>query len=294
MLARLAALRERAGQLMTSTGPTRLQIAAGLKRLRERSGMTLEEVGKGAGYGKSTVQRYEDWRAKSKIQARTVRALAEAAKGSAAEVAALVRLAEATDGWWVGGGVPEWMHPLVALESVATEETVFANSVVPGLLQTREYARSIHLAEQVRKPADEVEQLVDSRMRRQIVLTRPDPIHLWVVLDQAVLRRVVGNSAVMAEQIQHLMEQTQRPCVDVQILPFEAGAHAAGFGHFVAIAAGDTLRAVYTEMLGGGLYMDAPDDVGRYTRAFQHLLSQAADATRSLAIMAEARKEYTR
>ncbi|MYS36364.1 helix-turn-helix domain-containing protein [Streptomyces sp. SID4920] len=279
---------------MTSTGPTRLQIAAGLRQLRERAGMTLEDVARAAKYGKSTVQRYEDWRAGAKIQARTVRALAEAAKGSAAEVAALVRLAEATDGWWVGSGVPEWLHPLVALESVATEETVFVNSVVPGLLQTREYARSIHLAEQVRKPEAEVEQLVDARMKRQTVLSRPNPIHLWVVLDQAVLRRVVGNREVMAEQITHLMEQARRPSVDVQILPFEAGAHAAGHGHFVNIAAGDTMRAVYVELLDGGVYKDAPEHVSLYTRAFEYLLSQAADATRSLAILAEACKEYMR
>lgn len=278
-----------------STGPRRLQIAAGLAQLRERAEMTLEEVAKAAGYGKSTVQRYEDWRSKGKIQTRTVRLIAEAAQGSPAEIAALVRLAEATpDGWWVGAGVPEWMHPLVSLEHEATEENAFANSVMPGLLQTRDYARSIHLAEQVRQPADVVDRLVDARMQRQEVLSRSRPLHLWVVLDQAVFSRVVGDPAVMAGQIDHLMEQARRPTVDVQVLPFEAGAHAAGLGHFVTITAGDTLRAVYVEMLGGGLYMDTPADVGRYTTAFEYLRSQAADTTRSLAIMAEARKEYSR
>ncbi|MFI9041630.1 helix-turn-helix transcriptional regulator [Streptomyces sp. NPDC053726] len=286
---------EEGGQLMTSTGPRRLQIATGLARLRERAGLTLEEVAKAAGYGKSTVGRYEDWRNTGKIQARTVRLIAEAAQGNPAEIAALVRLADGTpDGWWVGGGVPEWLHPLVSLEHEADAENAFANSVMPGLLQTRDYARAIHLAEQVRQPADVVDRLVDARMKRQDVLTRARPLHLWVVLDQAVFSRVVGDRTVMADQIDHLIDQAQTPNIDVQVLPFESGAHAAGLGHFVSIAAGDTLRAVYVEMLGGGLYMDTPDDVGRYTTAFEYLRSQAADTTGSLAIMAEARKEYSR
>ncbi|MGW3091671.1 helix-turn-helix domain-containing protein [Streptomyces sp. NPDC001108] len=284
---------EESEHLMTSPGPRRLQIASGLARLRERAGMTLEEVAKGAGYGKSTVGRYEDWRATGKIQARTVRLIAEAAKGSPAEVAALVRLAEGTpDGWWVGAGVPEWLHPLVSLEHEADEENVFANSVIPGLLQTRDYARAIHLAEQVRQPTEVVDRLVDARVKRQEVLTRPRPLHLWVVLDQAVFSRVVGDRSVMADQIAHLIESAKTPNVDIQILPFKAGAHAAGLGHFVSIAAGDTIRAVYVEMLGGGLYIDTPDDVGRYTTAFAYLRSQAADTTKSLAIMTDAHKEY--
>ncbi|MFE0654377.1 Scr1 family TA system antitoxin-like transcriptional regulator [Streptomyces sp. NPDC059534] len=148
-----------------------MQLAKGLERLRIRSGLTLEEVAKRSGYGKSTVQRYEAWRSESKPQSRTVRSIAEAAGGDPDEVAALVQLAEdVPEGWWVRGAVPEWLHPLVALEHEAEEERAFAPSIVPGLLQTREYATAIHLAEQVRKPLNEVERQVDGRMKRQSVL----------------------------------------------------------------------------------------------------------------------------
>ncbi|WP_190093235.1 helix-turn-helix domain-containing protein [Streptomyces melanogenes] len=278
---------------MTSTGPRRLQLAAGLQKLRERSGRTLEEVAKLSGYGKSTVGRYEDWRSRAKPVPRAVRAIAEAAGGRPAEVAALVRLAEdMPEGWWVGAAVPEWLHPLVSLEHEAQYESAFAPSVVPGLLQTRDYALAIHLAEQVRQPLDKVTELVEGRMRRQEVLTRHSPLHLWVVLDQAVLRREVGDRTVMAAQLDHLIEQSQQPNIDIQILPWAAGAHAAGLGHFVTIGSDDVLGAVYVEMLGGGFYMDSATDVRRYTVAMDYLRSQAVDTTGSLKILAAERKEY--
>ncbi|ORT54210.1 helix-turn-helix transcriptional regulator [Streptomyces sp. CB03238] len=278
---------------MTSTGPRRLQIASGLKKLRQRSDLTLEEVAKRAGYGKTTVGRYEDWTSKTMPKPRAVRLIAEAAGGTDAEIAALVRLAEdMPEGWWVGAGVPEWLHPLVSLENEAMQEGAFAPSVVPGLLQTAEYARAIHLAEMVRQPLDVVEALVAARMQRQAVLDRDIPLHLWVVLDQAVLRREVGDRTVMAAQLDHLMEQAKRPNIDIQVLPFKAGAHAAGFGHFITLGAGDSTDAVYVEMLGGGLYIDAKEDVRRYTVAMDYLRSQAVDTTESMNILAAERKEY--
>ncbi|MFE3557317.1 helix-turn-helix transcriptional regulator [Streptomyces sp. NPDC059193] len=282
------------GRQMTSTaGPRRLQIAKGLAQLRLRSGLTLEEVAKRSGYGKTTVGRYEDWRSQTRPKARTVRLIAEAAGGTAAEIAALVRLAEdMPEGWWVGGAVPEWLHPLVMLEHEGDEEGAFAPSVVPGLLQTPAYGMAIHLAEQVRQPLDVVERLVAARIKRQDVLTRENPLHLWVVLDQAVLRREVGDRQVMAEQINHLIAQARKPNIDIQILPWKAGAHAAGLGHFVTIRSEDGLGSVYVEMLGGGLYMDTTEDVKRYTVALDYLRSQAVDTAASLKIMAAELKEY--
>ncbi|MER7952401.1 helix-turn-helix transcriptional regulator [Streptomyces sp. NPDC096079] len=279
---------------MTAQGPRRLQIAKGLAELRTRSGLTLEDVAKAAGYGKSTVQRYEDWTAKAKPKARTVRLIAEAAGGTPEEVAALTKLAESlTDGWWaVGGAVPEWLHPLVSLEQEAEEETAFAPSVIPGLLQTREYAMAVHLGQEVREPLDGVTRQVDSRIKRQEVLNRPAPLHLWAVLDEGVLKRQVGNTAVMAAQLDHLIEQTQRRHINIQVLPLATGAHAAaGVGHFVTITSGG-ITSAYAELLGGGLYMDTADQVRRYTTAMDYLRSQAADTDASLKILSAYRKEY--
>ncbi|MGY3340992.1 transcriptional regulator with XRE-family HTH domain [Streptomyces filamentosus] len=278
---------------MTSPGPRRLQIARGLQGLRLRAGLTLEAVAAASGYGKSTVQRYEDWTSATRPKARNVKAIAEAAGGTPEEVATLTALAESlTAGWWAVGGVPEWLHPLVSMEQDADTECAYAPSVVPGLLQTRDYAMAIHLGQEVREPLDGIVRQVDGRIKRQDVLSKPSPLHLWVILDESVLQRVVGSPAVMAAQIDHLIEQAQQRHIDVQVLPLSTGAHAAaGSGHYVTITSGGVTSA-YAELLGTGIYMDAADQVARYTTAMDYLRSQAADAAASLKMMSKYRKEY--
>lgn len=278
---------------MTSQGPRRLQIARGLQQLRLRAGLTLEEVAAASGYGKSTVQRYEDWTAATRPKPRNVKAIAEAAGATAEEVAALTTLTESlTTGWWAVGGVPEWLHPLVSMEQEADTENAYAPSIVPGLLQTRDYAMAIHLGQEVREPLDVVTRQVDSRIKRQEVLSKKDPLHLWVILDESVLQRVVGNREVMAGQLDHLIDRAQQRHIDIQILPLAAGGHAAAAsGHYVTITSGG-ITSAYAELLGTGLYMDTADQVARYTTAMDYLRSQAADSSASLEVMSRYRKEY--
>ncbi|MGW9439592.1 helix-turn-helix domain-containing protein [Streptomyces sp. NPDC055607] len=280
---------------MTTQGPRRRQIAKGLHQLRTRSGLTLEEVAAASGYGKSTVQRYEDWTSPTKPKARNVEAIARAAGGTPEEVAALTRLAESlTAGWWtVGGGVPEWLHPLVSMEQEAQEECAYAPSVVPGLLQIREYAMAIHLGQEVRKPLASITEQVEARIKRQDVLTKADPLHLWAVLDESVLKRVVGDRTVMAAQLDHLIEQAHQRHINIQILPLTAGTHAAtGSGHFVTLAFDDGDTSAYPELLTGGVYSDTAEQVGQYRTAIGYIRSQAADTDASLEIMRKYRKEY--
>jgi hypothetical protein len=195
--------------------------------------------------------------------------------------------------------VPEWMDPLVSFEQEAAYEHVYANNVVPGLLQTRAYATAIHKATELRTPNEKVERLVEARMQRQSILDRDRALHLWAILDEAVLRRIVGDDAVMAEQLDHLYEMAQRPNIDIQLLPFTAGAHAAGSGHFVILGRDDersplnSMAVVYIEMRRKGLYLDDADAVSSYKLSFDYLRSQAADASASLRLLARTRQELT-
>ncbi|MET9607092.1 DUF5753 domain-containing protein [Streptomyces sp. NPDC006512] len=125
-------------------------------------------------------------------------------------------------------------------------------------------------------------------------LRKASPLHLWVILDQAVLRRVVGSHAVMAEQIDALITAARQPTIDIQVLPWEAGAHAAGLGHFVLLRTAGALGAVYVEMLGGGHYMDTAKEVHRYSVAMDYLRTRAADITESLHLLKAAREEHKR
>ncbi|MFK0294843.1 helix-turn-helix domain-containing protein [Streptomyces sp. NPDC090442] len=275
--------------------PARMQIANGLRALRDRSGYTQEQVAERARYGKSTVSRYEDPFSAHKIVARTVRLLAEASGATSAEAAALVRLAEGGQPqWWADDAVAPSLHPLLNLEQTADAECVMAPWLVPGLLQTAGYARAVHHAEHPRRDDASIRRMVDARMERQQVLTTRDglpPLHLWAILHETVLRSVVGDRDVMAGQIAHLIEAAQRPNVDIQLIKFDSGASAAGAGHFVTLEAG-TKAAVYVELLGGGVYVSNPVEVESYKTTFDYLRSQALSTDRSLGILRSVHEEY--
>ncbi|WP_232626712.1 helix-turn-helix domain-containing protein [Streptomyces alfalfae] len=284
----------------TQTGPAgRMQIARGLAALRERCGATQTQIAERAGVSTTTVSRYEMWQDRARIRWATVRALADACEATAQEREALVRIAKSqADGWWVGNSaVPEWMDPLVSFEHEAAYEHVYANTVVPGLLQTREYALAIHQAREVRSGNDVIERMVDARVARQEILRRDPALHLWAILDEAVLHRTVGDADVMARQFRHLQDAAESPNIDIQILPFSAGAHAAGAGHFVILGRDDdkdplnSMAVVYIEMRRRGLYLDDAEDVAAYKLTFDYLRSQAADTKVSSRLIARARQE---
>ncbi|MGW3644949.1 helix-turn-helix domain-containing protein [Streptomyces sp. NPDC000878] len=286
----------------TQTGPAgRMQIARGLVSLRERCGLTQTQVAERAGVSTTTVSRYETWQDRARIRWATVKALADACDATTQECEALVGIAKSqTDGWWVGNSaVPEWLDPLVSFEHEAAYEHVYANSVVPGLLQTKEYALAIHQAREMRSSNDEIERMVEARIKRQGILRRDPELHLWVILDEAVLRRTVGDSKVMAQQLEHLQEEAKSPNIEVQILPFSAGAHAAGAGHFVILGRDDerqplnSMAVVYIEMRRRGLYLDDAEDVGAYKLTFDYLRSQAANTRASSRLIAGARQELS-
>lgn len=151
-----------------------MRIARGLIALRERCGLTQTQVAERAGVSKATVSRYEAWQDRARIRWATVKALADACEASAEEREALVRVVKSqSEGWWVGNSaVPEWIDPLVSFEHEAEYEHVYANNVVPGLLQTRGYATAIHRATELRTPNEQVERMVDARTQRQSILDR--------------------------------------------------------------------------------------------------------------------------
>ncbi|MFC9298500.1 helix-turn-helix domain-containing protein [Streptomyces sp. NPDC057011] len=293
---------------MTERGTTgaagRMLIARGLQALLARSDRKQNEVAKLAGVSVGTVNRYMGWQDRARLRVPTMRAIAEACGATASERDALVRLVtDQESGWWMDHpAVPEILDPLVSFEAYAEYENVWANSLVPGLLQTRRYALALHQASDVRLDSDTITSRVDARMKRQAaVLDRTPALHLWVVLDQAVFRRSVGDPEVMVEQIDHLCTMTDRPNVDIQVLPASIGAHAAGSGgHFVVLGRDDesnpmaSMSVVYLELHRKGIYLDAPTDVADYKMIFDYLRRDAAGPAHSIALMREARQEHNR
>ncbi|MEU3509565.1 helix-turn-helix transcriptional regulator [Streptomyces longwoodensis] len=263
-------------------GPTtrRRQLGADLRRLREQAGLTLEEAGGRVGLSKATLSRYET--KEGPVKWPTVDALCREYGASDDVRQALVELAKSAkvQGWWrsLADQIPESMNLMLTLEDEVVREDHYACMYIPGLLQTRPYAEAVHRASEMQCSEREVQHMVDIRMKRQELLVRDEPPHIWCVIDEAAIRRQVGGKAVMKEQLAHLLAMAERPHVTVQLLPFAKGAHAAAVGSFVVLRGpAPDLDVVYVDLLGGGVFMEKKPELERYRLAFQYLSAQALD-----------------
>ncbi|MGA5414074.1 helix-turn-helix domain-containing protein [Streptomyces pseudogriseolus] len=277
-------------------GPTtrRRQLGADLRRLRELAGLTLEEAGARVGISKATLSRYETKEGVVKWPA--VDALCREYGATDEERLALVELAKGAriQGWWrsLADPIPESMNLMLTLEDEVVREDHYACMYVPGLLQTRAYAEAVHRASEVQCGEREVQHMVDIRMKRQELLERQDPPHIWAVIDEAALRRRVGGPEVMREQLKHVLTMAERSRITVQVLPFDRGAHAAAVGSFAVLRGqAPELDVVYVDLLGGGLFMEKPEELERYKLAFEYLSAQAMDFESSADLIDRISKE---
>ena len=266
-------------------GPTALRILLGaqLRRLREAQGITLEEAGKVIRGSGSKLSRLETGRVSFKdrdiADLLTFYGVTDEQQRNA--LRDLARSANAR-GWWhdYSDVLPSWFEAYVGLEEAATSIRAYEIQFVPGLLQTEDYARAVTLLGHHGAPAEEIEQRVRLRTARQSLLAKPQPVHLWAVLDEAVLRRPAGRPGVMRRQLQHLIEAADRPNVTIQVVPFRAGAHAAAGGAFsiLRFAELDLPDVVYLEQLTSALYLDKRETVDHYMAVMERLCLEAAPA----------------
>lgn len=276
------------------TTTRRRQLGAMLRKLRARKGMTLEEAGRLVGVSKATVSRYETQA--GPVKWIVVDALCREYGATDSEREAVVRLAKDAkqQGWWssFADSIPESMNLLLTLEDEAVREDHFSCVYVPGLLQTRAYTTALQKANEIPLEPSEIERLVDIRMKRQEILDRPKPPRLWAILDESVIRRVVGSSETMKEQLGRLLEANESPHVTLQVLPFSKGAHSAALGSFVIIGGTESaLDVVYVDFHAGSLFLEKDEELERYRLAFEYLRAQALDMEASSAMIHRARKE---
>jgi hypothetical protein len=189
-------------------------------------------------------------------------------------------------GWWqqYGEAVPDWFEVYVGLEAEATAIWGYDAEFVPGVLQTKEYARAVHKSQLMTATDDEIDRLVSVRLARQELLASDDAPQVWLVLNEAVIRRVVGGRQTMRAQLGHLIEASNLPNVTLQVMPFSAGAHPAMDGAFTLLSFRDPTdpNIVYIEYHTGALYLEKHPDVTRYRLMFDHLRAAAlsVDASR--------------
>ena len=201
-----------------------------------------------------------------------------------AERLTLLALAEQTlrPGWWrpFADVVPEWLEPYLGLEQAAVLLRSYEPHYVPGLLQTPQYARAVIELGNPTATEQELRRRVALRMRRQRVLRRAEPPHLWAVVDEAVLRRPIGGAATLRGQLHHLLDLCARPRVTVQVLPLRSGGQVAAGGPItlLRLAERELPDVIYLEHLAGACYPDDPEEVQHYRSALNDLVTAAEPA----------------
>ena len=263
----------------------RRELGALLRALRLEHGWTAEEVAEQLLVSPSKISRQET--GQRGVSPRDIRALCDLYGVEGEQRQHLIDLASEGKqrAWWQATDLPYLTY--MGLEAEAASISDYGLGILPGLLQTPDYARAVVEAAVPKWVPEIVERRVHGRLDRQErILSSPEAPRFEAVVDESVLHRVVGNPAIMQAQLEHLLTLSERPAISLRIIPYGAGALPAGNNKFIILSftspnVGDV---VFIEGLTGDLYLEDPADVEVYAATFRALTSLAAapDDTREI------------
>ena len=264
-----------------------------LRALREAAGLNSEQAAEELGCSQSKISRLENGKAPASV--RDVRDLLNL-YGVTDEQQRERLLGMAREsrerGWWAqfGPWLPSQFDTYAGLEAAAASIRAYHPDLVHGLLQTEDYARAVLRALRLEDTRESIEKLVEFRMARQAQLARlVNPPRLWMIVEEEVLKRPVGGAAVMQAQLQRILEAAEDPTITIQVLPTARGAHAGHDGSFSIFDFPDPAdpEVVYVGALWGQLFIDKPEEVGKYALRFNHLRAAALDIGESADLIAQ-------
>ena len=265
----------------------RRELGTLLRKLRTQKGLTVEQAAERLMFSMSKLSRIETGHGVA--TPRDIRDLCELYEVTGeAERERLMSLAREgkQQGWWQSYELNQFAD-YVGLEAAAVSIRRYQSTVIPGLLQTRDYARIVHEVMIPKLTRERIDEFVEVRMTRQRLLTQNPAPRFWVVLDEAALHRLVGGRQVMSAQLDRLIEVTDLPNVTMQIIPYEAGAHPAMDSTFSMLDFdGSVPSVVYVEGLVGWIYVDSPQDLARYQQVFECLCAMALTPQASVELVA--------
>jgi transcriptional regulator with XRE-family HTH domain len=270
----------------------RRRLGTELRRLREQAGVTIESVAERLECSSSKISRIETGHiGASPRDVRDILAL-YGIEGDAAEEWLTVARDARQKGWWQAYGAV-LRGAYVAFESATSRIRTFEGQVIPGLLQIPEYATEVIVAARPNITKELLSLRLEVRGHRQSLLIREHPVDLWVILDEAVLRRMVGGPEVMAAQLARLVELAQEPHITVQVLSASAGAHAGMEGSFSILEYDERVGSdvVFAENAVGGLFLEKDEDLEHYRTIFGLMSETALSAERSLDVISARAKE---
>ena len=273
-------------------GPTvrRRRLGAELRRLREAHSLKLEEVAGQLGIAPSTLSRIETGKAPTKT-AYLTSMLGTYGVDDPAKRKVLLDMAREghRKGWWsiYDDVLPSGFDIYVGLEAEASTLRSYETDVVHGLLQTTEYAWAVLRELRPKDPDERIARGVDLRMQRQHLLDQDPPLDLWLILDEGAIRRRIGGAKVMRPQLEHLIQVSRWSNVTLQVLGFEAGAHAGLTGPFSILEfpeRGDS-DVAYTESVGGVIYLEKEREVRACSEAFDRMRAAALSPAASVELI---------
>jgi transcriptional regulator with XRE-family HTH domain len=281
-----------------TTGPTvrRRRLGTELRNLRESNGYKLEEVAAQLGVAPSTLSRIETGKAptKSAYLNQLLEMYGVADPGQRQVLVDMAREGH-RKGWWAAYDdvLPSGFDIYVGLEAETAAVRSYEISVMPGLLQTPEYARAVLREIFPRHGTGQIDRLVDLRMERQRRLDDEPPLEVWAILDEAVVRRPVGGRQVMRGQLDRLLTMALRPSITMQVLPFDCGAHAGHGGPFAILEFPNRSDAevAYVESVAGILYLEKDREVRARVEAFDRLRAAALAPAASVDLIARVAQE---
>jgi transcriptional regulator with XRE-family HTH domain len=270
------------------TGRTPRQVFGAMLRYhREQAGLSRPDLARQVSKSVSLIQAIELGQ-----RAATPEVTADLERALAAD-GALSRLREE-----IGDGLgyqpyPSWFQDWLISEREAKKLRWFEPMLVPGLLQTEAYARAIFRA-RFGMTAEEIEDKVAARLKRQEILEHEPPPALWTIVDETVLRRPVGGRVVMREQVNHLIELAQRPFVSVQVIASAVGAHRGlTTGAFIVADFEEAPTAGYQDTACQGQFIDRREDIEVLAECWDTLVREALPWAASQALLEEAAKSWT-
>src|ERR1035438_8505921 len=257
----------------------RMMLGAQLRRFRAAAGITPDQAGYAIRGSRSKISRMEHGRAGFKVREGLL-SLAQQANAQ---------------GWWAQYGdiLPDWFEAYLGLEEAASLIRTYELQFVHGLFQTEAYARAVTMLGHGAAPAEEIERRVSLRMKRQDLLTNPDPPRMWSVMDEAALRRPLGGRKGMRSQLSHPQEVAALATVTLQVMPFRRGGHAGGGGSFTVLRFGepDLPDVVYIEQLTSALYLERRGHVDHYMEVMNRLSADALTPAETAGFLGEIIRE---
>ncbi len=254
-------------ELDPSAGPLQF-FGAELRRARTAAGLSQDQLGQRLGYSGAQVGKVETG------ERAPAQDFAEACDQTFPDAGGLFgRIYQLARRW--DGGYPSWFTGWVEAEQRAATLHTWEPLLVPGLLQTPDYARALFLAWRTTDDDEELDQLVSARIERQTIFKRPKPPSLWAVIDEAVLRRRVGSEKTMQDQLMHLMTVSERSKITIQVVPAEVGAHVGLLGAFAIASFENAPGIVYMESPDEGQTTEMASVVAKVSETFDTLRAEA-------------------